>query len=73
RWAESGCKEGHAFEMPFTRADIADFTGLTYETVSRQISILRKQGIIASESPRHISYVDMERLAERSGRGRSAR
>lgn len=73
RSAETGCKKGHAFEMPFTRADIADFTGLTYETVSRQISILRKQGIIASESPRHISYVDMERLAERAGRGRSSR
>ena len=72
RSAESGCKAGNAFEMPFTRADIADFTGLTYETVSRQISILRKQGIIASETPRHISYVDMERLAECAGRGLSA-
>jgi CRP/FNR family transcriptional regulator, anaerobic regulatory protein len=72
RSAEAGCKAGHAFEMPFTRADIADFTGLTYETVSRQISILRKQGIIVAESPRHISFVDMERLAERAGRGLSA-
>lgn len=72
RSAEAGCKDGHAFEMPFTRADIADFTGLTYETVSRQISILRKQQIIVSESPRHISHVDMDRLAERAGRGLSA-
>jgi CRP/FNR family transcriptional regulator len=72
RFAESGCKAGHAFEMPFTRADIADFTGLTYETVSRQISLLRKQGIITFESPRHISHVDMERLAECAGRGLSA-
>ena len=73
RSAEISCKKGHAFEMPFTRADIADFTGLTYETVSRQISILRKQGIIVSETPRHISYVDMEQLAERAGRGQSGR
>jgi CRP/FNR family transcriptional regulator len=58
--------------MPFTRADIADFTGLTYETVSRQISLLRKQGIITFESPRHIAHVDMERLAECAGRALSA-
>ncbi len=33
-------------ELPLKRADIADFLGLTIETVSRQITNLRKAGII---------------------------
>ena len=68
RTAESECKPGAAFDMPFTRADIADFTGLTYETVSRQISRLRKDGVIEMGSPRHIASVNMEELARRAGR-----
>lgn len=38
------------FALPFTRAEIADFLGLTIETVSRQITKLRKSGVIELES-----------------------
>lgn len=39
---------GHVveFELPLKRAEIADFLGLTIETVSRQITKLRKSGVI---------------------------
>ncbi|RLQ87154.1 Crp/Fnr family transcriptional regulator [Notoacmeibacter ruber] len=40
------------FELPLKRADIADFLGLTIETVSRQITKLRKSGIIELEGTR---------------------
>ncbi len=68
RSAEAGCTPGDSFDMPLTRADIADFTGLTYETVSRQISRLRKDGVIVMTSPRRVDAVDMDALADRAGR-----
>ena len=38
--------ESLEIELPLKRADIADFLGLTIETVSRQITNLRKDGTI---------------------------
>ncbi|HWK66630.1 MAG TPA: helix-turn-helix domain-containing protein [Rhizobiaceae bacterium] len=55
------------FDLPLTRADIADFLGLTIETVSRQMTILRKDGVIAIESNRHVTVRNMERLERRAG------
>lgn len=55
------------FDLPLTRADIADFLGLTIETVSRQMTILRKDGVIAIENNRHVTVRDMERLGRRAG------
>jgi CRP/FNR family transcriptional regulator len=55
------------FDLPLTRADIADFLGLTIETVSRQMTILRKDGVIAIENNRHVTVPDMERLERRAG------
>lgn len=37
-------------QLPMSRADIADFLGLTTETVSRSLTQLRKRGIIAIEN-----------------------
>lgn len=43
--------EGHSqFSLPMSRGDIADFLGLTTETVSRTLTQLRKSRIIAIEN-----------------------
>ncbi|MCB1383539.1 MAG: Crp/Fnr family transcriptional regulator [Notoacmeibacter sp.] len=52
------------FELPLTRADIADFLGLTIETVSRQLTKLRKDGVIEIENNRHVTVHDMLRLED---------
>jgi CRP/FNR family transcriptional regulator len=55
------------FELPLTRADIADFLGLTIETVSRQFTRLRTDGIISIENNRHVTVPSLARLEARSG------
>jgi CRP/FNR family transcriptional regulator len=65
---ESAGGEGPAtFDLPLTRADIADFLGLTIETVSRQLSKLRSEGVIRIENNRHIVVAHLSRLEVRSG------
>jgi CRP/FNR family transcriptional regulator, anaerobic regulatory protein len=51
------------FELPFTRAEMADYLGLTLETVSRQFSRLKASGIITLPSSRDITIPDIEALA----------
>jgi CRP/FNR family transcriptional regulator, anaerobic regulatory protein len=50
------------FELPLGRAEMADFLGLTLETVSRQISKLRSLGIIIVTNNRHTEIPDMAAL-----------
>lgn len=59
--------ESASFDLPLSRADIADFLGLTIETVSRQMTKLRKEGAILIENNRHVTVPDMERLAIMAG------
>ncbi len=56
-----------SFDLPLTRADIADFLGLTIETVSRELSRLRSDGVIRIVNKRHISLASMAQLEERCG------
>jgi CRP/FNR family transcriptional regulator len=55
-----------SFDLPLQRADIADFLGLTIETVSRQLTRLATQGVIKVQN-RHIEVPDIERLSVFSG------
>jgi len=55
------------FELPLTRVDIADFLGLTVETVSRQLTKLRKDGVIQIEHNRNFIVPNVERLELRCG------
>lgn len=55
------------FDLPLTRADIADFLGLTIETVSRQLTRLRTEGVIRIENNRHVTVDNLGRLERRSG------
>jgi CRP-like cAMP-binding protein len=42
------------FELPMTRGDIADYLGLTTETVSRVFTRLRQKGLIKYGTPKHV-------------------
>lgn len=55
------------FDLPLIRSDMADFLGLTIETVSRQISKLREDGVVIVTSHRHVVVPDMDRLRRRAG------
>lgn len=50
------------FDLPLTRTDMADFLGLTVETVSRQLSKLRKSGILEITHNRHVEIIDLDAL-----------
>lgn len=57
-----GGRVGAQFDLPLSRSDIADFLGLTIETVSRQLTKLRKEGIIEVVNNRTVSVPDLSRL-----------
>ncbi len=51
-----------AFDLPMTRTDIADFLGLTIETVSRTFTKLRMLGLIELPHASRVRVLDFERL-----------
>jgi CRP/FNR family transcriptional regulator len=55
------------FDLPLSRADIADFLGLTIETVSRQLTKLRLDAVIQITNNRHVFIDDLASLAARAG------
>ncbi|MCB2130369.1 MAG: Crp/Fnr family transcriptional regulator [Rhodobacteraceae bacterium] len=55
------------FDLPLTREAMADYLGLTLETVSRQMSSLKRDGVISLEGTRHVSVPDFDRLLEEAG------
>lgn len=65
--AAGPARRGAAFDLPLSRAEIADFLGLTIETVSRQLTRLRGDGVIRIERNRHVIVDDVGRLAVRAG------
>ena len=50
------------FELPMSRADIADYLGLTIETVSRVFSRLKQKGVIRTPSLRGVEIVKWQTL-----------
>jgi len=56
--------DGHSVALAMTRVDIADFLGLTHETVCRIISLFKNQGIIAIPDPHLIDILLPEVLEE---------
>lgn len=56
-----------AFDLPLTREAMSDYLGLTLETVSRQISALKKDGVIRLEGNRHVIVPDMLALLDETG------
>ncbi len=54
-------------ELPLSRAEIADYLGLTLETVSRQFSKLKDAGVIVLDDGRAVTVPDRQKLAALAG------
>ena len=50
--------------LPMTRTDIADYLGLSIETVSRSMSLFRDRGVIRFNGQREVILKDRTKLAE---------
>lgn len=70
RLGETGCSvhetELNEFELPLDRQQMGDVLGLTIETVSRQLSRLKADGVITLPDRRMVSIQDRRRLQDLS-------
>lgn len=57
---------GIEVDLPMTRGDIGDYLGLNTETVSRQFSTFKKDGVILLPKPDIMVVPDMEKLRDQS-------
>ena len=55
------------FALPFSRQQVADVLGLTIETVSRQFTRLKAEGIIDLPSRREVTIVNRQALEAEAG------
>jgi CRP/FNR family transcriptional regulator len=58
-------RQGHddsIIALPMSRTDIADYLGLTVETVSRCFTKLRTQGTISTDDPQHVRLLQPQAL-----------
>jgi len=53
--------------LPLTREEIANFLGLTLETVSRQLSVLKKDGVLEFTDRRSFKILDVAALHDATG------
>jgi CRP/FNR family transcriptional regulator len=72
RLVEPGCKvdfnrSGRVLNLPFSRQQIADVLGLTIETVSRQFTRLKTDGIVDLPSRREFVILDHAALQAEAG------
>ncbi len=56
--------ERHSASLPMTRQDIADYLGLTIETVSRTFTRLKKTGAIRLPEPDIVEIANMDHLED---------
>jgi CRP/FNR family transcriptional regulator len=62
--AQRRLRETRFVELPMTRTDIADYLGLTKETVSRVLSLLRRDRLIRLEALDKIEILDRDALEQ---------
>ena len=60
--SESPCHPAASFQLMLTRGEMASMLGLTIETVSRQLTKLQEDGVIARSGARGIDLLDAARL-----------
>ena len=56
--------EAGVIELPMSRIDIADYLGLTIETVSRTMTLLRFEGVIQVAAAHEVEVADYKRLLD---------
>lgn len=61
--------ETNTVKLPMSRLDIADYLGLTIETVSRTITKLANRGVLVPVGRHEIRVLQPRRLAQLSGNG----
>ncbi|MGC9270727.1 Crp/Fnr family transcriptional regulator [Acidiphilium sp.] len=65
RHRTAACTAGEgALDLPMSRTDLSDYLGLTVETVSRALTALRKQGVIAIGADHRVAILQSERLTD---------
>lgn len=64
---QNGTERPMALDLHLKRHEIADFLGLTYETVCRQFTALKNKGLIQQPSKRRFSIPDTKALARAAG------
>jgi len=62
-----GGQDRTEFALPLTREAMADYLGLTLETVSRQISALKRDGVIELTGQRLVAVPDLDALVAETG------
>ena len=62
--AQKAGEDCRLIRLPMSRSDIADYLGLTKETVSRVISALKCRGVIRLRATHRIELVDRQRLEQ---------
>lgn len=66
--SEVSLEKNHiSLEMAMTRDQIANFLGLTLETVSRQLNAMKKDGIISFNGRKQLNIVDLIALRQATG------
>ena len=56
--------EAETIHLPMTRGDIADYLGVTVETISRTFSRIKKEGLIALPDPNEVVILMREQLED---------
>jgi len=62
------CGEGAEIELPMSRLDMADYLGLTIETVSRMMTSLSRRGLIHATGRHRIALRKLSALRDIAGR-----
>ena len=67
RRSRQDCESGCVIDLPMNLTAIADYLGLTTETVSRTLSRFAKDGLVAIPSPHKVQVLQPELIEELAG------
>ncbi len=54
--------DGIEMEIPFSREDLANYIGVTRETISRKLSLMQEEGILEMRGNKNIKILDLKLL-----------